>query len=326
MTAPEETGGRPSTPGVPTESSSAVVHQLARSGLARLEAEMAQAGPCLAEEVGRWLHRTASGDALLERWLGSRSYPLLHLPYWFATTLGIETDLEFQADVVYSSINGYCAIRLIDNVMDGDGTVETKLLPAVAFFHSRFQGVYHRHFPSDHPFWSDFQAAWDDSAEVTLRDGLQHRVTAEDFSQVAGRKFTAARVPLAAVAHRAGGLQHLGVWAAFAEALGAWYQMANDFFDWHHDGRHRIPTFFVSAAEGRRQASESAVQWFAREGFDWGEQLLLTRLADLRVQARRLGCAAVDHCLDERTTLFGQRVSEARKGIAGLRTLIGVLA
>src|SRR5690242_8264139 len=112
----------------------------------RLEAELRARAPRLAEHVTAWLRHLFIDDPA-RAWIRSRAFPVLQLPRWLAASLAADSDTRFHADLDYSSINGYYLIRLIDNVMDGDGTVETRLLPAAAFFHSRFQGVYLDYFP-----------------------------------------------------------------------------------------------------------------------------------------------------------------------------------
>ena len=61
-------------------------------------------------------------------------------------------------------------IRLLDNVMDGHATVERELLPASAFFHSEFEGVYRALFAPASPFWPDYHDAWYSSWDVVAHE------------------------------------------------------------------------------------------------------------------------------------------------------------
>src|SRR6185369_11102253 len=120
-------------------------------------------------------------------------FPLLRLPWWLEKTLRPQPVLTFQADLVYSSMNGYYYIRLLDNVMDGHATVEHRLLPAAGFFHSQFQISYQPYFGSAHPFWNFFKQTWFQSAEVTLRDAALVDVDLPHFRQIASQKVCAGK-------------------------------------------------------------------------------------------------------------------------------------
>ena len=139
------------------------------AAVSRMHAEMEQAAPFLAQQVSNWLTDLCDGkpEAYFKHPLG---FPMLLFPWWLEKTLHQNPDTAFQADLVYSTINGYYYIRLIDNLMDDHATVELKLLPALGFFHVQFQAAYQRHFDHHHPFWEFFKTAWFYSAEVTIKD------------------------------------------------------------------------------------------------------------------------------------------------------------
>ena len=299
-----------------------LLHGLVVGALARLEAELRRTAPFMAEPVGRWIRRGCGGAEPVATYLHPRSFPLLQLPYWLAGTLQGEIEPDWHADLVYSSLNGYYFIRLIDNVMDGDVPGEAKLLPAAAFFHSQFQRVYQRHFPAEHPFWNWFDTLWTQSAEATLRDAMLKDVTERDFLEVAARKFCAAKIPVVAVGYHCERSDLIEPWVAFVGRLGGWYQMANDFFDWHHDGRFAISTYFRSEAERRKRPEEPLAVWFVREGFDWGTALLGRRLGELERIARGLNSGDLNAFMRQHEAHFEQQRDAAASGVDGLRSLV----
>jgi hypothetical protein len=291
----------------------------------RLEAELSARAPRLAEHVSAWLRHVFGNDPA-QAWIRRRAFPVLQLPGWFAASVGTASDPAFQADLDYSSINGYYLIRLIDNAMDGDGSIETRLLPVTAFFHSRFQGTYLKHFPPGHPFWHAFDAIWIEYADRTVHDGMLGRIGETEFREIASKKFCAAKIPLVAVAHRSERLDALPLWSELVEALGRWHQMANDFFDWHHDREYGISTFVQTAADQMRASGESPASWFAREGFEWGVAELSKLRREVRAVASAVGCRQLDRYLAAREAAFRVELDTAAQGVQSLRSLEAVFA
>ncbi len=283
-----------------------MLHELVVGALARLEAELRRTAPFMAEPVGQWIRRGRGGAEPVASYLHPRSFPLLQLPYWLAGTLPGEIEPDWHADLVYSSLNGYYFIRLIDNVMDGDVPGEAKLLPVAAFFQSQFQRVYQRHFPAEHPFWGWFDTLWAQSAEATLRDGMLQEVTERDFLEVAARKFCAAKIPVVAVGYH-------GERPDLIEP------------DWHHDGRFAISTYFRSEADRRKRPEEPVAAWFVREGFDWGTALLGRGLTELERLARGLNSRDLNAFMRQREALFQRQRDAAAGGLDGLRSLVAAL-
>jgi hypothetical protein len=291
----------------------------------RLEAELCRLAPRLAQHVMAWLRRIYGPDPATA-WIRPRAFPLLQLPRWLATSLDGVADAAFQADLDYSSVNGYYLIRLIDNVMDGDGAGEAKLLPTVTFFHSRFQGVYLRSFPAGHAFWQAFDATWTEYADQTVRDGFLQEVGEREFREIAGKKFCAAKIPLTAVALRSERIEALPLWHALVEALGRWHQMANDFFGWHHDREYRIPTFVQTSADRMRLTGESPASWFAREGFDWGVAELEKLRQEVREAASAIASPELHRYLAGREVAFKTELETAAQAVQALRALEAVFA
>ena len=247
-------------------------------------------------------HLSPTGKAP-DYFLHPRSFPLLHLPWWAAKSFAVEPDYEFLADVLYSTVNGYYYIRLLDNVMDGHGTVDLKILPATAFFHTEFQATYQKYFDVAHPFWEVFRSAWFSSSEAVTREVDLDRIHRADFERVTVGKLAGARIPLAAVGFRHGAGERMGCWEEFTLALARWSQMEDDLFDWHHDLRHGKTSYFLTEAR-RHKDFESVAAWVISEGFQSGMQTLRRELSTLRRLAPALHSPDVVRYLRSRQTLL----------------------
>ena len=99
------------------------------AAVSRIHPKMEQAAPFLAQQVSNWMTDLCDGkpEAYFKHPLG---FPMLLFPWWLEKTLHHNPDTAFQTDLVYSTVNGYFYIRLIDNLMDGHASVELQLLPA----------------------------------------------------------------------------------------------------------------------------------------------------------------------------------------------------
>ena len=269
----------------------------------RIQAELMHRAPFLGERVCGWmLHLSPTSDAS-EYFLQPRMFPFLLLPCWAARTFAAEPDREFLADVVYSSINGYYYIRLLDNLMDGHGTVELKILPATAFFHAEFQAAYHKYFEVAHPFWEIFRSAWFSGSDAVTREFDLDRIDEGEFERVTVVKLAGARIPLAAVAFRHDAGERLQCWENFALALARWSQMEDDLFDWHDDLRHGKTSHFLTEAR-RHKGIETVEAWVIREGFPRGIATLQRELDALRHLVPPLNSPDVLRYLDLRQTML----------------------
>jgi hypothetical protein len=182
---------------------------------------------------------------------------------------------------------------------------QRKVLPALGFFHTRFVFPYFRHFAENHYFWSFFNQGWDEHTDATTSDAFCDVIGIDTFMSVAARKFSATKVPAAATALRYLGREMLEPWARFIDRLGAFCQMINDFFDWHHDNAFQIRTYLQSEWLRRRNADESLTGWFLREGFDWGGTLLREWAADLETHAITLDNPhALQWVIDRKNVLY----------------------
>ena len=266
-------------------------HQLSQiitQAIVRLQTDLHQAAPVMAAQVVPWLESLAGSARPEDYFKHPLAFPALLLPWWVEQSLGPSPDLALQADLAYSTINGYYYIRLIDNLMDGHATVERELLPALNFFHTQFQSTYLPHFPADHPFWPDFTAIWLRSGEAAMEDAALATIDEVAFTRVAAQKVCAAKIPVAAICYRRHRPDLIAPWTEAVDLLGGWHQFLNDLFDWHKDLARQTTTYFLSEAERRRHADELVVSWVAREGFAWGIDQAQGWMSRLKSQAEAL--------------------------------------
>jgi hypothetical protein len=240
-------------------------------------------------------------------------------------TLRGEPDNAFQSDLIFSTISMYYYIRQIDNVMDGDATVEQALLPTLGFFHTRFQGAYQRHFPHGHAFWRLFDKVWCHSADVTIRDRLQEHFDLAEFMDVAAKKTSAAQIPVAAVCYRYQRDEQIAPWAQVIDVLGCWHQMWNDLFDWHKDATRQVQTYVLSEAERRRRPDEPLIAWIDREGLDWGMAMLERWMAELHAHAAALQAFHLEAYLGQREQMVREQYATASDGLRNVAHLLAVV-
>lgn len=295
------------------------------AALARIQTEMKLAAPYLAQQVSGWMRDLGKGSPQ-DYFKHPLGFPMLRFPWWLEKTLHASPDTTFQADLIYSTINGYYYIRLIDNLMDGHATVELKLLPALAFFHTQFQAAYQRHFDHRHPFWECYERVWFQSAEATIKDANLEDLDLDQFLQVAAKKTCAATIPVTAVCHKYEHEDLIAPWSQFLDLFGRWHQMWNDVFTWRRDIDNGSRTYFLSEAERRRQSTESVAEWVFRRGFAWGVEVLLAWMAELRSMARGLNSKDLAAYLDQREAMLLAQNEQAAADINSAKKLLDILS
>jgi hypothetical protein len=286
--------------------------------ISRLNFEMEQTAPAMAQQVLPWLKQLAGQAQPDDYFKHPLAFPALLLPWWAEQSLVKQPDLAFQADLAYSTINGYYYIRLIDNLMDGHATIELELLPALNFFHTQFQTAYQPYFISGHPFWNFFQAVWFRSGEAAMQDANLTDIDETLFSQIAAQKVCAAKIPLAAVCYRYERPDLIDPWSRFVDLLGCWHQMHNDLFDWSRDEARQTCTYFLSEARRRRNPDEPVAGWVARAGFTWAIGKLQGWLVELKKQAGALDNL---HLLDYLASREAMLLKQKDKVAPGLQHL-----
>jgi hypothetical protein len=209
--------------------------------------------------------------------------------------------------------------------MDDHASVELKLLPVASFFHMQFQAIYQRYFDSTHPFWDVFTAFVSHWAETTLKDASLNDLDAVQFVEIAGQKTAAAKLPVAATCYRYEQVEVLQPWFHFVEVLSIWHQMRNDLFGWQKDLKHNTPTYFLCEAGRRKRADETILGWVAREGFEWGMEVLAEQWADVQRAVESLGCLEAERYVDQQEKYLRGRRDEVAEGLRRLAQLAAVL-
>lgn len=296
--------------------------RLVAAAVSRLQHQMARAAPEMAGQVSAWMARLAGNAAPETYFTHPLAFPALLLPWWLEKSLSGQPDASFQADLVYATVNGYYAIRLVDNLMDGHATTEMDFLPALSFFYTAFQAAYRPYFEHNHPFWEFFTTVWLESAEATVKDAALTRIDAATFEAVPAKKTGAAKIPLAAVCYRHNQPKRLEPWLKFVDLFGCWHQMYNDLFDWHRDDARGTVTYFLCEAERRRKPHEPVAGWVAREGFSWAIGRMQGWMSALQTLARELNSPELEAYLHTRQAMLNTRQTEALAGLEQLAKII----
>lgn len=302
------------------------LREMITAAVSRIGAEMAHKAPFMAERVGGWMRGLSGSLQPADYFLHPVAFPMLLLPWWVEKTCRAVPDLPFQSDLAYSTVNGYYYIRLIDNVMDGDASVDLKLLPALNFFHTQFQAAYQPYFPAGHPFWNDLSEVWFRSGESAMQEASLPDIDQTQFRQIAAQKVCAAKIPVAAVCCRHERPDLKPAWFQLVDRLGCWHQMMNDLFDWHKDMRHQSQTYFLSEAGRNKASGESVAAWVIREGFVWGSDTLQSWMAELEEMAQHLQSPDLLAYLEKRETLFLERQAQVMDGFQNMARLLAALS
>ncbi len=295
---------------------------LISSAMTRLQSELAETAPFMAKQVVHWTQQLSGHNEPEDYFKHPLAFPALLLPWWLEQTLVDAPDAVLQADLIYSTINGYYHIRLIDNLMDNHPTTELKLLPALGFFHTQFQLVYQHYFETGHPFWNLFQTVWFQSAEAALVDANLTTIDKAQFEQIAGQKVCAAKIPLAAVCFRHGRADLIAPWSNFVDLLGCWHQMLNDLLGWYRDHSRGAITYFLSEAERQRQPDEPVAGWVARQGYTWALNKLEGWMSALQQATLELGSPDLVNYLETREAMLLRQQIELREGLRYLAAIV----
>lgn len=241
-----------------------------REAIGRVYERIVDEMPHMATRLQSWMRDLAGSDDPSEYFLHAAAFPLMHLPWWLERQLCGENTPEFQRDLIGSNGSMYYYIRLVDNIMDGHATVETKLLPAAGYFIYQFESVYHAYFTREQPFWSWFAKTWSEFCDVTAADGHLTDVDEDLFSRLVARKVCAAKISVAAVLYRCERPDLIMPWSDWIDLFGCWHLFQEDMFDWQQDLSLGTKTYFLCEAIRRKGTDELEVSWMAREGLDWG--------------------------------------------------------
>jgi hypothetical protein len=288
--------------------------------IARLP-EISRAAPASASALVEWVSRLSPTGRARDYFDGPRAVLFL-LPWWLEKRIRPTPDIAFQERLVESTINAYYFVRMIDTLMDEQGEEERRLLPLLGMFHANFGRAYARLFPPDEPFWDHFDTYWSSVAEAAICEKRLTRLSSADFIQVAARKTSGVKIPLAAVCCRYGRLDLLEPWCAFYDAFAAWQQMVDDIFDWMRDLQHGNPSFFLSEGERQKREGESIAGWVIRRGFEWGTDRAAASMTDVRARAEGLGSAELLRFLEYRDAEIRRLVGDLRRPLQDLTMLV----
>jgi hypothetical protein len=294
------------------------------AAFARMDARL-RATPELRRRVFDWLERLSPTTDPADYFRQPRTLPILSLPEWVGHGLGAAADDAFYDDLTYSTIAGYCHIRLLDDVMDGDSAADPMLLPAAGFFHAEFQQAYAAYFEPRHAFWEWFASLWFGAIQATIADAKLGTITLEQFQEISALKVSPAKIPVVATCLRHGRPDELPARLALCDRLGCIAQMTDDLFDWQDDLEHSgRTTYFLSEAERRRDRQEPLAAWILREGFAWGVETIQSWYGALRDDARACGGDGLARHLDEEAAALTDRAARLMPGYRALATLAGV--
>lgn len=270
------------------------------AGVTRICVELDEWMPFTTDQVRTWLVYLADGKKPANYYLRRGDLPMFLFPWFLEKSQG-NPDTAFMQARVFSTLNGFYYIRLLDDVTDQHAPHEISLLPALGYFHTQFQSPYQKYFAADHPFWGYFRTVWFHSADVTMRDLQFRRINRRQFIQIAAHKICAVKIPIAGTAFRYNQVSVLEKWSRFLDMYGCWHQMSNDMFHWHEDLSLGTATYFLSEAARRKHAQETIPDWVIREGFDWGLRQLDEWMDRARALAGEVECADLLNYLQYRS-------------------------
>jgi hypothetical protein len=297
---------------------------LVARAFSRTRDRLREGAPTLSAHVSRWV-RSLSHHAPPESYFTHpQAFPMLLLPWWLEAKIATKVDRTFQEDLVYSTVNGYYFVRMVDDLMDREHVADSTVLPALIFFHMEFQLTYQRHFPGDHLFWDAFAMESFAAAEAASSDAGLDQIDRETFVRICAKKIAGVRVPLAAVCFRYERPDLVEPWNRFMDAFGCWHQMQNDVFGWSRDLAHDRRTYFLSEAS-RRRGNASTAAWAISDGLAWAYEQLQTWMSEVRIRARDLECPPLSAYIEQRNQTLATEWHGLAKNLAVLEQAAGAL-
>jgi len=281
----------------------------------RLEKTLLDLTPHLAPIALEWLRSLSPDREIANYFRHEFRFPMLLLPWWLSDGLGRRGDRRFQRDLVYSTVCGYGAVRLLDDTLDGT-RVRPDLLPAGVILQGEFQGAFVEYFPGGHPFWDRFRRHWYGAADFAAdHEG------ARDFEERVKRRLGPAMIPVAAVAYRANRVELLAPWTDLVGRLARVEQLLDDVTDWLVDWQRQAPNRVLEAYPGRAVGDEPVEAWMLREGLTRGLDLADSWLNELVPAAASLESAGLDAFVERRQAIVRQLRLETAPGLRELELL-----
>jgi hypothetical protein len=242
----------------------------------RLDADIAEKMPATS---GLWQRRTtalAPGADRTAYFLDLAAFPTVLLPRWLAP----DAAPALHRDLLASSLAGYWAIRVVDQITDGDHLEDRQLAPVLGLLHARFWRPYHARFaPDDSAFWEPALRWWTGSADAAVAEAS---APVHALPLLAQRKTGAVRIPLLALCRAAGAPSLPPTWEAVVDRLCTAHQLHNDWTDWRRD-RAAGQRTWAGAWTEQHCGDRSPAEWWALEGAQrFAREELLPALAALR--------------------------------------------
>jgi hypothetical protein len=260
----------------------------ARCALRRAFTDLDRRCPVIAKRTLQWLALRCDPGELDDYFIKPQSLPLLALPWWLEKTIHCDIDIDFQADLMCSTINGYYFSRMLDDLMDGH-ELDRAAVPALYPFYKHFLDSYFKYFKYSDPFWSEVDENLMITAEAASSEATIETIREAEFLRISARKTAAGVIPMAAVCFRYGRLDLLDSWKALFVRLSRWHQMRDDVLDWNGDHELHHRTWLLSEAERQRADRESISEWMGREGFGWAHSILKQLIREAIATAEGLG-------------------------------------
>jgi hypothetical protein len=255
--------------------------------IARIRGDLVRLAPHSAAEMSSWIDRHSEPGTPEESFRGLKAHFLL-IPWFLEIRLRGHIDREFQRELVYSSLNAYYFVRLLDNISDGHSAGDLLLLPMAALFHSNFQSAYSAWFKPHSPFWKYFNRLWIGMADATVRNSRTCTFSEQDFVAVSSQKIAAVEIPVAAVCFRYGNPGLLGPWIDFYNCFACSHEMLDDLCDWHSDLVSGRSSFLLSEVKRRKAPAESIAAYMVRAGLAAGYDKIIGWLEEAAGMARGL--------------------------------------
>jgi hypothetical protein len=273
----------------------------------KLLSDLAEQSPTLAGRLCAWLALRCDVSRPAAYFTNPESLPLLALPWWMEKTMFGRVDLQFQADLMYSTISLYYFSRMLDDVMDGH-EVDLNTLPALYLLHEKFRKTYCQYFKPADPFWQVFERLLTKTAETAVVDATLADFTEAEFIQIAAKKTAAGAIPLAGVCFHYGRSDQLSAWQNIYALIARWHQMRDDLIDWSSDSKSGNRTWLLCEAERQKANDESVAMWIGRKGFTWTSAVMDPWMEKLLKMASEADCPELIEYLNARRQSFARQI------------------
>jgi hypothetical protein len=284
---------------VPGEIFDAELIALVERALSRVRGELYRYAPSAADVMLAWMASQSLTEDPADCFRDLRAHIVL-FPWLIGDSFGVPRDIAFHADVIYSSVNAYYYVRLLDNVMDAHHPEQADLLPMLGVFHTAFQSSFTPYFPPSHPFWDLFRSIWLGMAEATVRSTHMSEFHAEDFIRTGAMKISGVKIPMAAVCLWHEREDVMEGWLQMFDAYACSNEMLDGVADWHQDLGSGTVTYLTSEALRRKLPAESSAAWLVREGVAWGYANVIEWMSCAQNAARELNSPLLMAFLDHR--------------------------